>query len=81
MMTTLDTTSVFSIFELYQRLSCCGIEGKRGEKEKITAAGEYYPCRTAYREWAVQSLIVDQTHLVLVSDKLVLQKNSGLGLV
>ena len=26
------------------------------------------------REWAVQSLIVDKTHLVLVSGKLVLQK-------
>ena len=27
------------------------------------------------REWTVQSLIVDQTHLVLVSGKLVLQKS------
>ena len=32
--------------------------------------------RPLLREWTVQSLIVDQTHLVLVSGKLVLQKVS-----
>ena len=44
-------------------------------KEKFDVA-EIFQQRTAQREETVQSLLVDRTHLVLVSGQLVLQKEA-----